>query len=77
MEIEETILEDLVIPKKILKNAGISNHVRIVIDRGELRIVSSPKNDIIAMLKGLGKNICQSKSSVDLVRELRDEWEKS
>ncbi|MCK4614053.1 MAG: hypothetical protein KAU14_04550 [Thermoplasmata archaeon] len=77
MEIEETISEDLVIPKKLLKNAGISNNVQIIIKRGELRVVSSPKKDVIAMLKGLGKKIRPGVSSVDIVRELRNEWEKS
>ena len=77
MEIEETVSEDLVIPKKLLKNAGISDHVQIIIKKGELRIVSSPQKNIIAMLTGLGKNIQHGVSSVNIVKELRKEWEKS
>lgn len=42
---------------------------------GELRIVPFKRKSIMDEIKGLGKSIQHEKGSVELVRELRKEWE--
>jgi hypothetical protein len=75
MQIEKEVPHDLLIPHKILESAGISGRVQIIMKDGELRIVPFKRKSTVEEIKGLGKSIQPEENSVDLVRELRKEWE--
>lgn len=74
MQIEKRTPNDLLIPRKILECAGISERIQIIVKSGELRIVPYIRKSVTKEIKGLGKSIQPRESSVELVRELRAEW---
>ncbi len=73
METIQKIGDDLILPKTILKRAGISRDVVIVINGNEIRIRSSQRRVTKKMI-GLGKDIKPDIPSIELVKELRREW---
>jgi len=75
MQIEEKLHNDLLIPRKILESIGISGRAQIIMKTGKLTIIPYQRKSVIKELKGPGKSIQPEKSSVELIRELRAEWE--
>ncbi|HIE41142.1 MAG TPA: hypothetical protein EYP80_00600 [Candidatus Aenigmarchaeota archaeon] len=63
---------DVIIPRKLLKKAGISRRVIIIVEKGEIRLKKARK--VTNRLIGLGKGIRPEKSSVELIKDLRKEW---
>jgi len=65
----------IVVPKEFRDDLGIKEGQRLVVEEvdGALIVVPVPKDPIKA-LKGLAKGVFR-KSSTQLVRELREEWQ--
>ncbi len=65
----------IVVPKEFRDDLGIKEGQKVVVEEvdGAIIIVPVPKDPVKA-LKGLAKGVFR-KSSTELVRELREEWQ--
>ena len=65
----------IVVPKVFRDGLGIKEGQKVVVEEvdGAIIIIPVPKDPIKA-LKGLAKGVFR-KSSTELIRELRDEWQ--
>ena len=75
---EEVIVSSkgqIVVPKEFRDDLGIKEGQKVVVEEvdGAIIIIPVPKDPVKA-LKGLAKGVFR-KSSTQLVRELRDEWQ--